>query len=204
MNSPARFIVDIFAEDHAHEAFIRAVTQRLSREHHLDISIRVRNGRGGHGRVMSEFNLFQKTVLKQTSGTGDIPDIVIIAIDANCKRFAQASKEIRESVKPEFNDRAVIACPDPHIEKWYLADGESFCETIGCQPRAIKAKCKRDIYKGLLAETIRAADHPLILGGIEFAEDLVNVMDFYRAGRADQSLHAFITELNRHLKRLEG
>jgi hypothetical protein len=205
MNSPTRFIVDIFAEDHAHEAFIRAVTHRFGREHRLNLITRVRNGRGGHGRVMTEFKLFQRAVMmKQASGTEDIPDIIIIAIDANCQRFAQASKGIKEHVKPEFADRAVIACPDPHIEKWYLADADSFYDIVGRQPRAIRKKCERDIYKKLLAETILSAGHPLTLGGIEFAEDLVNVMDFYRAGRKDQSLNAFITDLKRHFKRLQG
>lgn len=204
MSNAARILVDIFAEDHAHEAFIRAVISRIGREQKLNLHPRIRNGRGGHGRVMTEFNLFQKAILGQTSALGDIPDIIIIAIDANCKRFMQACREIGKSIKPEFSDRAVIACPDPHIEKWYLADSESFCEIIGREPRSIKAKCERDIYKRLLAETIRSADHPLTLGGIEFAEDLVNAMDFYRAGKKDPSLNAFITELNRHLKLIQG
>jgi hypothetical protein len=45
---------------------------------------------------------------------------------------------------------------------------------------------------------------PRSLGGVEFAEELVNAMDFYRAGRRDPSLKAFISELTSQLKLLQG
>jgi hypothetical protein len=168
----------------------------------MNVSLHVRNGRGGHGRAISELKLYQKAVLAQSHES--IPKMIIVGIDANCKRFTQASKEIQTNLTSEFVDRTVIACPDPHIEKWYLADSESFCEIIGKQPRTIKAKCERDVYKGLLAETIFMAGHPMTLGGVEFAEELVNAMDFYRAGRRDPSLKAFISELTSQLKLLQG
>lgn len=129
-------VVDVFAEDqdHAHEDFIRAVISRFNRENQLNLQVRIRNGRGGHGRVISELKLFQKAVLTQTSGSEGIPDIVIVAIDANCRRFAKAKKEIEDYLIPEFITRTIVACPDPQIEKWYLADSESFCDVIGQQP----------------------------------------------------------------------
>jgi hypothetical protein len=204
MSNVAPLLIDIFAEDHAHEAFIRAMVNRIGREQNINLSLRLRNGRGGHGRAISELKLFQKAVLAQSHESVDIPDMIIVGIDSNCKRFTQASKEIQNNLKLEFADRTVIACPDPHIEKWYLADSESFYEIIGKQPRNIKAKCERDVYKGLLAETISMAGHPLTLGGVEFAEELVNAMDFYRAGRKDPSLQAFINELTSQIKLIQG
>jgi hypothetical protein len=202
MSDAAPLIIDIFVEDHAHEAFIRATANRIGREQTKNLSLRVRNGRGGHGRAISELKLYQKAVLTQSHGSSGIPDMIIVGIDANCQRYSQASKEIQNNLTPDFADRTVIACPDPHIEKWYLADNETFCEIVGKQPRSIRTKCERDVYKGLLADTISSAGHPLTLGGIEFAEDLVSAMDFYRAGRSDPSLKAFINELTRQLKRL--
>ena len=200
MNDPA--VIDIFAEDHAHEAFLRAVVKRLGFEKQKSLHIRVRNARGGHGRVLAELKLFQRSFLKQITQLDELPDLLIVAIDANCQRFSKASKEIAKFVELEFTDRTVIACPDPHIEKWYLADDISFCQVVGLEPRRLKTKCARDRYKSLLSETIRAAGHPSILGGIEFAEDLVNAMDFYRAGKNNPSLHAFIDDLKRQLSRI--
>lgn len=198
-SSPA--IVDIFVEDHAHEAFIRAAINRCAREKDKIIDLRVRNARGGHGRVMSELKLFQRAILT-TSEFSPIPDVIVIAIDANCKGAMQAQKNIAKNIEIEFTDRTVIACPDPHIEKWYMADPNSFYEIIGRQPRIMKSKCERGFYKNLLEETIRSADHLITLGGIEFAEDLVNAMDFYRAGKNEQSLNAFLNELGGQLKRV--
>jgi hypothetical protein len=194
-------LVDIFAEDHAHEAFIRAIVRRISREYQKSIRpLRVRNARGGHGRVMTELKLFQRSVLRPVFD--ELPDLLIIAIDANCQHFAKARKEIEKAIDPEFLDRTAIACPDPHIEKWYLADPESFSDIVGRQPRLVRKKCERDRYKSLLAETIRVAGHPSILGGIEFAEDLVNAMDFYRAGKNDRSFQTFIDSLRSQFKRI--
>jgi len=195
-------LVDLFAEDHAHEAFLRAVVMRFEREKGKPLHMRIRNARGGHGRVMSELKLFQRSVLKQTMGSDVLPDMLIVAIDANCQRLNAARKEIENAIEKEFKDRTVIACPDPHIEKWYLADGHSFFRVVGKEPRPIQEKCERDRYKSLLAETIRSAGHPSILGGIEFAEDLVNEMDFYRSGKTNRSLQMFVADLERHIDQL--
>ena len=195
-------LVDLFAEDHAHEAFLRAVVRRFEREKGKPLHMRIRNARGGHGRVMSELKLFQRSVLKQTMGSDVLPDMLIVAIDANCQRLNAARKGIENAIEKEFRDRTVIACPDPHIEKWYLSDRRSFFRVVGKEPRPIKEKCERGRYKSLLSETILAAGHPSILGGIEFAEDLVNDMHFYRAGKTDRSLQIFIEELERHIDQL--
>ncbi len=187
--------IDVFAEDHAHEAFLRAVLKRLAHEKGKRIHIRIRNGRGGHGRVMTELALYQRAIVKEVALT-ELPDILIVAIDANCKRLNKARNEIEKNLAPQIMGNAVIACPDPHIEKWYLADPVSFYQVVGKQPKAEKTKCERDRYKAILSETIRTAGHPLTLGGIEFAEDLVNAMDFYRAGKHDRSFGAFFDDLN--------
>lgn len=81
MNSPV--VVDLFVEDHAHEEFLKAMLHRLAREEGKTIMVRVRSARGGHGRVLSEFSLYQKSVLK-APGDMTMPDLLVIAIDANC------------------------------------------------------------------------------------------------------------------------
>ena len=49
---------------------------------------------------------------------------------------------------------------------------------------------------------IQEAGHPQPLGGIEFAAELAEAMDLYRAGRADASLRAFLDDLRAALKTL--
>jgi hypothetical protein len=99
-----------------------------------------------------------------------------------------------------LKDRAVIACPDPHIERWFIADPPSFREAIGNQPKPGKKKCDRDRYKTILAKSVREAGHPSLLGGIEFAREIVDSMDLYRAGKADKSLKDFLDQLGQRLK----
>lgn len=101
-----------------------------------------------------------------------------------------------------FSDRLVVASPDPHVERWYLADPESFKAVVGQRPAVGKKKCARDHYKRVLAKTVRQAGHPATLGGIEFAPDLVEGMDLHRAGRGNHSLKAFLDGLRGKLRLL--
>lgn len=191
--------IDLFVEDRAHEAFLRAIIRRIARETGKTARMCMRSARGGHGRAISELKLYQRSMLK-SRGLHRMPDLIFVAIDANCKAFNAARKEIAESIEESFADRSVIACPDPHIERWYLADVISFGRIVGRQPGTIRRKCGRDVYKSLLANTIIKAGHPPTLGGIEFAEELVSAMDFYRAGKAERSFQHFINDAVARIK----
>ena len=57
-----RIVVDLFAEDRAHEEFIRSLVARVAGEIPLGIRVRVRSARGGHGRAISEFKLYQRLI----------------------------------------------------------------------------------------------------------------------------------------------
>lgn len=105
-----------------------------------------------------------------------------------------------EAVEQKLRDRSVPACPAPHIERWYLADLEAFYVVVGIRPRVPRDKCERDLYKQILARAVVDAGHPPMLGGIEFARDLVAAMDLFRAGRTESSLKHFVDELSGHLK----
>jgi hypothetical protein len=63
----------------------------------------------------------------------------------------------------------------------------------GCQ--APDQKCDRDRYKQALIRAIADAGVIPTLGGIEFAEDLVQAMDLERAARADVSFKRFLDDL---------
>lgn len=192
--------VDLFVEDRAHEDFVHAMVLRISRENSKRVDIRVRSARGGHGRALSELDLYQNSVAKNIAGL-TTPDMLIVAIDANCNRFQAAQKNIKDTLHPAFQNIVVIACPDPHIERWYLADKAAFAKAVGGSPKLKKQKCERDYYKAILAKAVVDAGHVPTLGGIEFAREIVNAMDLYHAGKEEKSLKAFLDSLKAHLKR---
>lgn len=192
-----RVVVDLFAEDLAHEKFLEPMLNRVAREEGVKVWTRVISAKGGHGRAIKEFERYQNTKDKLDREPGDF---VVVAIDGNCSTFVKARGEILNSTTPALIDKLVVACPDPHVERWYLADPKSFEVVVGYRPRIIPNKCERDHYKHLLSEAIRKAGHPVPLGGIEFASELVEEMDLYRAGKSDSSLKAFLDDLRIRLK----
>ena len=196
-------IVDLFAEDRAHESFLEPLLMRIAREQDQDIKmeIRVRSARGGHGRAIAEFETYQKFVTKSLLGN-ESADIVVVAIDGNCSTFPVARRRIQDATVPMLRDRLVIACPDPHIERWYVADPDSFETIVGYRPRVGSRKCARGHYKQILTTTIRQAGHQVILGGVEFAPELVEGMNLYQAGIRDSSLKAFLDDLRAMLRQV--
>lgn len=196
-------IVDLFVEDRAHESFLEPLLMRIAREQDQDIEmeIRVRSARGGHGRAIAEFELYQRIVTKSLLGS-ESADIVVVAIDGNCSTPTVARRRIQDATDLMLIDRLVIACPDPHIERWYVADPESFETTVGHRPSVGDKKCARGHYKQILTTAIRQAGHPTTLGGVDFAFELVEGMDLYRAGRNDSSLKAFLDDLRARLRQV--
>ncbi len=190
-------VIDLFVEDRAHEKFLHAMLRRLAREEERHIEVHVRAARGGHGRAIKELDIYMKSVKKAVLA---VPDLVVVAIDANCRPYRSKRRDIGRIIKAPLEERAVIACPDPHIERWYLADPPSFYETVGSQPKLGKSKCARDLYKARLADAVASGGHPPTLGGIEFAEDLVERMDLIRAGKSEPSLRDFLEDARRLIK----
>jgi hypothetical protein len=182
--------VDIFAEDGAHEALLKAVVQRAMSEHGVSAHVRVVTSTGGHGRVRQELVEYQKIAHRQAA-----PALIVVGIDGNCQGFRTVSAEIAGLVEPALRTRTVIACPDPHIERWYLADTIAFQTAVGVRPKLPRRKCGRDMYKKLLAELVIKQGHPATLGGIEFAEEIVQSVDWYRFGKADTAFKTFWRQL---------
>jgi Domain of unknown function (DUF4276) len=199
MSSP--LTVDLFVEDRAHEEFLKAMLRRIATEQERSLSVRVRSARGGHPRVMEELSLYQKSVLKAPE-TLSMPDLLFITIDANCESWNRARRKIQEAIQPPFTARSIVACPDPHIERWYLADPDSFAQVVGVRPKVGQRKRERDRYKAILSKAIVDAGHPATLGGIEFAQELVAAMDLYRAGKSEGSLKHFLDETIARIKTL--
>lgn len=185
--------IDLFAEDVGHEGLLGPLVARIAKERGKTAVLRVRSARGGHGRAISEFKAYQNAVIQGIGG--GLPDLMVVAIDANCRAFSAARKAVMDSVRPELQHICVAACPDPHIERWYLADLQAFHRVVGITPIVPKDKCERDFYKHILARAVTDAGHPPTLGGIEFARELAEAMDLFQAGRSDSSLKHFVDEL---------
>jgi len=192
--------IDLFVEDQAHEKFLKAILERLAKEQNRKISIDFRQARGGHGRALTEFEFYQKNLQKGNCGLS-LPDVVIVGIDANCKSYNVARQEIQGKIIPELKERTAIACPDPHIEVWYLADLKAIEGVIGIRPKMGQKKCQRDKYKSILKKAIKDAGFPATLGGIEFAEEIVLKMNIFDAGKQEAGFKHFIDELTAFLKK---
>lgn len=195
----ARLKLDLLAEDYAHEAVLSALIERLADEVGKKVVIAVRTARGGQPRVQRELKLYQQGVFK---GLIDWPDILVVAKDSNCHNFNEARKDIINYLDPKLSDILVIACPEPHIERWLLTDLEAFARVIGVHPRISQEKCERDYYKSALVQAIKESGQVPILGGVEFAREIVKELDLYRAKKQDRSLGAFIDDFVGFLKRL--
>jgi len=196
MNKPVS--IDLFVEDSAHEKFVKAMIERLARERQKNVAVQVRSARGGYPRALHELKTYQERVLQGHGGL-ILPDLLVAVIDANCKRFAAVKSAIENDILPGFADRTIVACPDPHVEVWYLCDKSAFQKAVGVTPTMKKGKCQRHYYKGVLAQAVTAAGHPPMLGGIEFAREIVECMDLYPAGKTEQSLKHFLDDLQRKL-----
>ncbi len=187
--------IALFGEDFAHQRVIGALAQRLADECGIDVRPDWRNAVRGHGRVVREFNRY----LRDLAGQGTRPDLIVgLTTDANCRGLNERAREIGN---PDALAPTVLAVPDPHIERWLLLDGAAFRSVFGKGCDAPDRKCDRDRYKQRLAEAIHTTGITPILGGIEFAEDIVQAMDVERAMRADRSLERFVSDLRAAFRR---
>lgn len=183
--------IALFVEDSAHRQIIGALVQRLAQDVDTEVRLDWRNARHGHGRVVQELGQYLRDLAGQVK---PVPDLLIVATDANCKGLNERANELR-ALDPHVP--TIFAIPDPHIERWLLLDGAAFKAVFGKGCDAPDLKCCRDRYKELLIRQIFAAGIRPSLGGIEFAQDIVNQMDIDRALSADRSLQRFVTELRR-------
>ena len=181
--------IALFVEDYAHRQVIGALVQRIAEECDIAIQLDWRNAVGGHGKVIAELNDYMRDLKRQG---GPWPDLVVVATDANCKGLNERTREIggREEPAP-----MILAIPDPHIERWLLLDGAAFKAVFGKGCDAPDQKCDRDRYKQQLIKAIHATGTIPILGGIEYAEDIVQQININRVAQVDRSFRRFVEEL---------
>lgn len=180
--------IALFGEDFAHRQIIDALVNRLAKERNVEVQLNWVNALGGHGKVVDEFNTFLHDLRRH----GGIPDLIVVTTDADCKGANERRREFERSDAPA---PVVLATPDPHVERWLLLDGAAFREVFGRGCDAPDLRCDRDLYKQRLISAIYDAGITPTLGGVEFAEDIINNMNIDRAMRSDDSLRRFVTEM---------
>lgn len=181
--------IALFVEDYAHQQVIGALVCRMALEYNIPIRLDWRNTVGGHGKVIAELDDYLRDLKRQGSPW---PDLIIVATDANCKGLNERTREIIPQDAPA---PIILAIPDPHIERWLLLDGAAFRAVLGKGCDAPDQKCARNRYKQLLIEAIYATGTTPRIGGIEYAEDIIQKININRAARADRSFNRFVTDL---------
>lgn len=186
----------LFVEDYGHEEFITALIEKLAHEEDIPVKIIRRSVRGGHGKVIAEFKAFLRYLERGKEG---LPDLLIVATDANCNSYAERKKEIDE-INSQYKDFTLCAIPEPHIERWLLLDSAAFKSATGKGCNAPDKKCSRDRYKKLLLEAMRDAGIVPPLGGMEYAKDIVNAMNLQMMELANASFGKFLKDLRHSFK----
>jgi hypothetical protein len=198
MGSPCG--IAIFCEDEAHELFATSLIERLAAETHVSVDAVSQSARGGHGRAITELKEHQDR-LRRMSSLEPVADVLVVMIDANCHGWDAMRKESRAAVDPELFADPVIACPDPHVERWCMADPDGFAAVVGIRPQADPRKCERDLYKSLMSDAVARAGKPILTDVKELIPDIVARIDLHRAGRQQPSLGAFVHDLRSALIR---
>ena len=181
--------IALFGEDHAHQVVVGSLVTRIAEESGVCIRQQWRSATGGHGRVTRQLARYVSDMMNTWN---DRPHLIVVATDANCQGFRERVRQVmpRDAPAP-----VVLAVPDPHVERWLLLDGTAFKAVLGRGCKAPDQKCSRNRYKDLLIAAIRTAGSAPLLGGIEYAEDIIRNMDIGRAASADASLRSFVNEL---------
>ncbi len=185
--------VSLFAEDFGHEEFLKAMLQRIAEQYDVQAEIKSFSVRGGHGKALTELGQYLRDVHR---GMLDNSDMLVVGIDANCNGYKTVHDEIVAATdKYGYTARTACAVPDPHIERWMLLDSAAFKKVLGRGCQAPAYKCGRDHYKQLLRDAMWDAGISPLLGGMEYAEDIVNAMDFQRVRQSEDSFDKLLDDL---------
>ena len=188
--------ISIFAEDRTLERFILTLIKRLANTYHVKINFVSYSVRGGYGKVLNALKKYQQGLDRNQE---NLPDLIIVGIDSNCKGFLEREREIHQAIS-DYTRLVIGAIPEPHIERWLLLDSEAFKVVFGRGCPAPDQKCEQDRYKKLLLNAIIGAGMTPSLDGAERVEELVNAMDLQHLEQRDRSIRRFLTALQRQFR----
>jgi hypothetical protein len=170
---------------------------RIAREAEIDVTLQIGSSRFGLPRLKSELRDFQ-AALRKGSGA---PDLLVVLADGNDAGPGARQREVADVIDPAVFPRYVVGAPDPYVERWLLADPQSFAELFGHQP-VLGSPRGRDGWKQRLVEALEEAGQVVAQGGAEFAEEIIEVMDFYRAGRQVPTIEKFVADVRAALHQI--
>lgn len=194
--------IGYFLEDIAQQRFICALVERVASGLGLsptELCHDVRNATGGEGQTISSLRAF----LRRWGRTPDASfDLLVVAIDGNCRTYSRQRAEIVRLMS-QANYRGAFACavPNPHVERWYIADPIGFQQAVaGPGPPSVpRYKCERARYKKALSDALREAGLEAPLGGAEYGDEIAQQIDLQRAGRSDTSFKHFRDDVRQAL-----
>ena len=193
-----RLRVALFLEDAGHQRFIDALVRRLAEAEGTAVEIDVRNARGGASQLDGQFTRF----LRDKATLYQRPDLVVVVRDTDCRGVDTIkSRYFRLIDDVEYSGEVVVGAPEPHIECWFLSDPPALQRVLssGVQAPVPDSKCGSGRFKRLLSQTVKDAGVEPAEGGIEYAADIVEEMDIYRACSNVPSLDTFVRDLRRAL-----
>lgn len=193
-------VLRVFCEDRRHESFARALVERLMRELNLEVDFLPVSARGGAPRALGELKAYLRRL--KIGHFGQRADLLLVLIDANSAGHRAKSSEIAKAIgEVDAGVECVIGCPDPHIERWLMADPNAFRQAVGVDPPSDPGRREKDLYKRLLHEAIREAGYP-VAGQMDFSSEIIERMDLYAAGKRQPSLGQLCDDLRAALQRL--
>jgi len=204
ISMPEPLTIGFFLEDSAHEQFFTTLVRRVAEETNTEVVFDVRNATGGKGRVLTELRRYLRDA---QAGRVPMHPVLVVAIDGNCATYQVKRTQIEQlKDRSGYPGELVCAVPDPHIERWYLADVEGFqLAIVGSQPPALPAyKCERGRYKQAIGQALRSAGIEAQLDIPGYAAEIVAQMNLHRAGQMDTAFKHFVADLRATLKRHTG
>jgi len=195
--------IALFCEDSFHEKFIGALLKRFEEQYGIGADSRFLSSQGGLPRMAGEFKEFLRDLARDQQ---QLPDSVIVVVDANCEGH-NGRKAVMDRALinyPQFQQIVSYAIPDPHIERWMLADPRAFQTVFGRGCTLPAVKCAKDEYKRLLRREIRESGIEAPLGGEEYAEEVVMAMDLGHVETREPSLGLFLKSLKALFNRWSG
>lgn len=187
-----------FLEDSMQKDFILSLVNRVAREESVEIINDVKYASRG-SESKKQFWKFVRYLKK--SGLQDF-DLLIVAIDGNCKGHMEREKEIIKGIK-DIDDKLICCIPDPHIERWYLLDLHALKTAVATELEVQQPpmKCEKDYYKKILGNELKKVSS--LLGGAEYAEKVVENLNFQILEENDKGFKRFIDGLRRHFRILK-
>jgi hypothetical protein len=194
-----RVAIDLICEDSGHERLLAPLLRRIVQSQGFVPQLRVVSARGGAPSVKAAVEVWSRQVAR---GNRPMPDMLVVGHDANCHGYQARTDDIL-GWSPRYRDMVVAACPNAHIERWYLADQDAFLRVVGGNGRiAVPEKCERGLYKALLKKAVLDAGQIAVEGGLEFGHDIAQEIDPTQLERVDPSFRAFYRSMLSRLHQL--